>query len=72
MWGATTKYITHRRNRGMNTKIEEAVKAAAKDGRITCKQALAIAGELGESPASIGKVINELKIKIKGCQLGCF
>lgn len=42
------------------------------DGKIKCSDALKIAGEEGISPGEVGKEINRLKIKIKGCQLGCF
>ena len=34
--------------------------------------ALELAGELQVSPAELGEVANELKIKIIDCQLGCF
>lgn len=44
----------------------------AKDGKINCKVALGIAESLDISPAIVGKTADEMKIKIKGCQLGCF
>ena len=53
-------------------KIVEEIKNHSRDGKITCKEALDIAGKYGEKPIVIGKKLNELKIKIKGCQLGCF
>jgi len=52
--------------------VTEKVKASVKEGRITCKQALGISDEEGISPAELGALLNELKIKIRGCQLGCF
>jgi len=52
--------------------VTEKVKANAKEGKITCKQALGIAREEGIPPAELGALLNELKIKIRGCQLGCF
>ncbi len=53
-------------------KLIEAIKEEVKDDKISCRQALGIAERLGVSPAVVGKTLNELKIKIKGCQLGCF
>lgn len=48
------------------------VAKASREGRITCSAALALAGRLGVSPALVGAAANELGIKIKACQLGCF
>lgn len=54
-------------------KIESAIKAKAdKNNKISCKDALNIANELNVSPGTVGKAADKLKIKIKGCQLGCF
>ena len=53
-------------------KLEETIKNQAKDGKITCKEALEIAKEMGVNPIAVGKILNELNIKIRGCQLGCF
>jgi hypothetical protein len=53
-------------------KIKAAVMSKAVDGRITCKEAIDIANSLNVSPGAVGKVLNEMKIKIKSCQLGCF
>jgi LAO/AO transport system kinase len=47
-------------------------KSLGDDGKITCGDALRIAAEAGVSPGAVGKEINRLEIKIKGCQLGCF
>ncbi len=52
--------------------IEYDILRAAKDGNINCPQALAIAKKHGVLPAEVGKVIDELGIKIRNCQLGCF
>ena len=52
--------------------IEKRVQAASKNQRIACKTALALADELGVSPRKIGDAANNLKIRISGCQLGCF
>ncbi len=52
--------------------VIEKVKARAKNGKIACKQALEISAEEGISPKELGDLLNELEIKIAGCQLGCF
>lgn len=41
-------------------------------GKISCKQALEWAEELGIPPKRITEILNEKGIKIYGCQLGCF
>lgn len=42
------------------------------DGRISCTLARVIADELGAPYREVGETANELKIKIKNCELGCF
>jgi hypothetical protein len=53
-------------------KIVDKINEYAKDGKISCTDALKIAEMLNVSPGKVGKALNEQKIKIKGCQLGCF
>ncbi len=48
------------------------IRAAAPQGKITCAAAFKLAEELGVSRAELGHLLNELKIKITNCQLGCF
>ncbi|GBF34540.1 hypothetical protein DCCM_3659 [Desulfocucumis palustris] len=52
--------------------ILDAVREAAKDGRLSCTMARKLAEELKVTPASIGKACHQLQIKIKACELGCF
>ena len=52
--------------------ITEKIKARVKDGKIACKQALKISEEEGISSKDLGALLNELKIKVANCQLGCF
>ena len=52
--------------------ISESLKAKAVDGRISCSLARKIAEELGVPYKEVGDAANELKIKIKNCELGCF
>jgi len=53
-------------------KVLEAVKLATPEGRISCADAHALARKLGVELILIGKAADELKIKIRNCQLGCF
>ena len=42
------------------------------NGRISCKAAFDIAEQAGIPRRKIGQIIDEMKIKIHSCQLGCF
>ncbi|TYO94757.1 hypothetical protein [Desulfallas thermosapovorans] len=53
-------------------KIKTALLNAAKDGKLSCTAARKLAEELGVAPREIGQMADELKIKIYGCELGCF
>jgi hypothetical protein len=53
-------------------KLEEALLAKAKDGKIPCAVCFKIADDLKIPKKEIAKVLNEMKIKISQCQLGCF
>jgi len=52
--------------------LKEAVKVAAREDRLTCEKAHELGKELGVSLQEIGAICNELNIRIKACQLGCF
>jgi DNA invertase Pin-like site-specific DNA recombinase len=52
--------------------IEKMVHNAAKEKRILCSGAQAIAKSLGIPSQEVGRIANELNIKINKCQLGCF
>ena len=52
--------------------LESLINKAARGGRITCARLRKIAEETGVSYKRAGKTADELKIKIKGCDLGCF
>lgn len=52
--------------------VLEAVRAAAADGSITCTLARKLAGDLSVSPQVVGRAADQLNIKIKNCELGCF
>jgi hypothetical protein len=53
-------------------KLEEVVLKKAKDGKLPCAICFKIAEDFGISKREIGKILNEIKIKISQCQLGCF
>jgi hypothetical protein len=42
------------------------------DNSLSCKEAMEIAEEAGASTQKIGRLLDEMKIKIRACQLGCF
>jgi hypothetical protein len=50
----------------------DAVRKASAGGTLSCEQAHRLGTELGVSLKDIGAACNELTIKIKACQLGCF
>ena len=59
----------------MNTEKEsfiEKIKNESRNGKIACWQALKLAEDLHVPPREISAILNELGIKIAGCQLGCF
>lgn len=58
--------------KGQKEKVKRAVLELAKDGRISCRKAFEIAEDTGVPVREVGKIIDELGIKIVGCQLGCF
>jgi len=55
-----------------NEQLRELLKEAAPEGRISCARAWELAEELGVDKKLVGKICNELGIRIKACQLGCF
>ncbi len=52
--------------------LKEKIRAAAREGRISCAAAMRLAEELVISRKDMGRLLNELKIKITNCQMGCF
>ncbi len=56
----------------MKEEIAAKLKEAAKDGKIPCAMAFKIARENNLSTKEVGDMLNQLKIKITRCQLGCF
>ncbi len=58
----------------MEEKVMKALKEISdkNNGKITCAQAWEIAEKFSLTKKEVGDKINELKIKITKCQLGCF
>jgi hypothetical protein len=56
----------------LREKIREAVRNAAISGRLSCEMAHELGAKLDVPLQEIGSVCNELNIRIKDCQLGCF
>jgi hypothetical protein len=55
-----------------STQIEQEVRQAAADGRISCHDARALAEKLGVAYDEVGKACDKLGIKLHSCELGCF
>jgi hypothetical protein len=54
------------------TKIIEAIKKRAEEGRIPCAVCFQIAEEYATPKRELGKLLNELGIKVVQCQMGLF
>ena len=52
--------------------IKELIMKRQSDDRISCRAACEIADEAGVPRSLIGRLLDEMKIKIHSCQLGCF
>jgi hypothetical protein len=53
-------------------RLEETITEKSKDGKLPCAMCFKIAEDFGISKKEMGKILNEMKIKIGQCQLGCF
>jgi hypothetical protein len=53
-------------------KIEEVILKKAKAGKLPCAFCFKLAEDFGISKKEMGKILNEIKVKISQCQLGCF
>jgi LAO/AO transport system kinase len=56
----------------MKEKLREEIMKKAVDRKLTCAVAREIAEDFGVPYSSVGAAADELGIKIKKCQLGCF
>lgn len=56
----------------ISSDVLKAVSEVAVDKKMTCTEARKLAEELKVPPKVIGEAANELEIKIRSCELGCF
>jgi len=56
----------------MKEKLKEEMMKKAVDRKLPCAAARKLAEDLGVSYSEVGAAADELGIKIKNCQLGCF
>ncbi|HWR43849.1 hypothetical protein [Sporomusa sp.] len=52
--------------------IKQKVREVAKEGRLTCSEAMQLANAAGVPPIIIGRAADAARVKIIACQLGCF
>jgi LAO/AO transport system kinase len=64
--------IDHMENTAKKKEIATLLRQRAESGRLTCAEARKIAEELKVPYAVVGSAANDLKIKIRNCELGCF
>jgi hypothetical protein len=53
-------------------RVETSILEKAREGKIPCAVCFKIAEESGIAKKEMGTILNEMKIKIGQCQLGCF
>jgi len=53
-------------------KLEKAILEKSKAGKLPCGVCFKIAEDFGISKKEMGKILNEMNVKIGQCQLGCF
>jgi len=53
-------------------KLEETILKKSKAGKLPCAICFKIAEDFKISKREMGKVLNEMKVRISQCQLGCF
>ncbi|MBM7867378.1 hypothetical protein GTO89_11385 [Heliobacterium gestii] len=63
---------TNRPDEQTMTAIRKAMVDAVADNRLTCADARAIAETFHVPYSLVGRLANDLKIKIRHCELGCF
>jgi hypothetical protein len=52
--------------------LREAIRREASGGTVSCKALLELAEWQDVSPRKVGRLCDQMKIKIVECQLGCF
>jgi hypothetical protein len=59
-------------NEELKNNIKQSISEIVQDNKIPCIKALKIAEDFDVPPIQVGKIINQMKVKVGGCQLGCF
>ncbi len=62
----------HPPDQEVDPQIEQALRARARDGEISCASVFALAAELGKAPGEVGLNADLLEIRVIKCQLGLF
>jgi len=62
----------HPPDRKIDQMLAGEIRSTAKDGELTCAQALGIAAAIGVNPEEVGFTMDALGIRISMCQLGLF
>jgi len=52
--------------------LKSVIQEKAKGGKIPCAVCFKIAEDFGISKKEMGKILNDMKVKISQCQMGCF
>ena len=52
--------------------LKETILKKAKGGKLPCAMCFKIAEDFKISKREMGKILNEMKVRISQCQLGCF
>jgi len=55
-----------------DSQLRDLIMEKQSNGRMSCKTACDIADQAGISRRKIGRLLDDMKIKIHSCQLGCF
>ena len=53
-------------------RLEETILKKSKAEKLPCAVCFKIAEDFGISKREMGKILNEIKVRIRQCQLGCF
>ena len=53
-------------------RIKKEVERASESGVLSCHDARALAEQLGVPYGEVGKACNDLDVKVRACELGCF
>jgi hypothetical protein len=52
--------------------LREEIQRVSVDGKASCKALLAAASAVGAPPAEVARLCDEMGVRVRACQLGCF